>query len=445
VNASYPRTPPAPEISVIVPVFNARQHLRQCLDSIIDQTWTDFELIVIDDGSTDGSCTITADLAGQDDRIQLLHQANRGYGATMNRGIDSARGRYVAIVEADDWIESTMFAELLAAAGIGQQTMTGNDQSVSQTEPILEADQPSPAPDIIKAEFYLEWPDSGRQQRYHFFSSTDLGPHRRGHGWAGGVGQTLRPRDHRGGVLLRRKPSIWSAIYRCQFLDDQQIRFNETPGAAFQDTSFNFETLALAESLIPVGWPLVHYRQDNPTSSINNPSSSNAIFTEYARIDRFLADHPALEALKHLVTPMLYDTCVWNFDRLPAEYRRSFLDQASQILRQRLSADRSIWSDFSTMPAKLTGLRMLMIDPATWAAWREIDHPELNTAIALQGKPSSPALPSSLGHRLKAGLRRVWPPSSAAFRARFDQLSRQIEVQGRLLDQLLLSQGDSQR
>ena len=99
------------KISVLVPIYNVKQYLAECIDSIIMQTLTNIEIILLDDGSTDGSAEICDEYAQKDQRIKVIHKPNSGYGATMNIGLDNARGKYVGIVESDDYIRPEMYEE----------------------------------------------------------------------------------------------------------------------------------------------------------------------------------------------------------------------------------------------------------------------------------------------------------------------------------------------
>ena len=93
-------------ISIIVPVYNVEPYLRKCLDSIINQTYRDLEILIIDDGSTDGSGEICNEYAASDHRLQVIHQNNKGLSEARNSGIDIATGDYILFVDGDDWIES---------------------------------------------------------------------------------------------------------------------------------------------------------------------------------------------------------------------------------------------------------------------------------------------------------------------------------------------------
>ena len=103
-----------PRLSVIVPVYNAEKYIRDCIDSVLNQTFTDFELILVDDGSPDRCGDICDEYAKQDGRVKVIHKKNGGVSEARNMGLDHARGAYISFVDPDDWIELTMFQETLA-------------------------------------------------------------------------------------------------------------------------------------------------------------------------------------------------------------------------------------------------------------------------------------------------------------------------------------------
>ena len=103
-----------PRVSVVMPVYNAERYLREAVESILNQTFTDFEFIIIDDGSTDGSLKILREYADKDPRIRLISRENRGITPTLNEGIDLARGEYIARMDADDVSLPERFARQMA-------------------------------------------------------------------------------------------------------------------------------------------------------------------------------------------------------------------------------------------------------------------------------------------------------------------------------------------
>lgn len=98
-----------PLISIIVPVYNVKEYLEKCLDSICSQTYKNLEIILINDGSSDGSGELCDLFAQRDGRVKVIHQANAGQSAARNRGLDIAQGEYFGFVDSDDWIEPDMY------------------------------------------------------------------------------------------------------------------------------------------------------------------------------------------------------------------------------------------------------------------------------------------------------------------------------------------------
>ncbi len=103
-------------ISVIVPVYNVKPYLKKCLDSILRQSYRDLEILVIDDGSTDGSQDICDDFGKTDERIRVFHTENRGLSCARNLGLEHAKGDWIGFIDSDDWIEPDMFERLIQSA-----------------------------------------------------------------------------------------------------------------------------------------------------------------------------------------------------------------------------------------------------------------------------------------------------------------------------------------
>lgn len=95
-----------PKFTLIIPVYNVEAFLRQCLDSVLNQTFSDWEAVCVNDGSTDGSAAILEDYAAKDNRFQVVTQPNGGLSAARNAGLDAAKGEYILFLDSDDWLES---------------------------------------------------------------------------------------------------------------------------------------------------------------------------------------------------------------------------------------------------------------------------------------------------------------------------------------------------
>lgn len=101
-------------ISVIIPVYNVEEYIRQCLDSVINQTYKNLQIILIDDGSTDKSGIICDEYASKDNRITVVHQRNGGAGAAKNTGLELIKGKYFSIIDSDDYIETIMYSLMIS-------------------------------------------------------------------------------------------------------------------------------------------------------------------------------------------------------------------------------------------------------------------------------------------------------------------------------------------
>ena len=105
-----------PLVSIIVPVYNTAQYLKRCINSIINQTYKNLEIICVNDGSTDGSELILDEFAAKDSRIRIIHKQNNGESSARNFGLKIMTGQYIGFVDCDDWIEADMYERLVSVA-----------------------------------------------------------------------------------------------------------------------------------------------------------------------------------------------------------------------------------------------------------------------------------------------------------------------------------------
>ena len=288
-------------VSLIIPVYNGEKYLEECLDSAIGQTLPDIEIICVNDGSYDASCDIIRRYMEADRRIRLIDKENGGYGSAVNAGLDAARGEYVAILEADDFAEPDMLARLYNEA---------RENSL----------------DIAKGGFFLYRSAPERRDTPHpvLTRKTPRGV------FCPTEGLSLKTAAAVFGIM----PSVWSAIYRAEFLKQSGIRFSETPGASFQDLSFTFIVLASAARVKLLPHLLVHYRQDNGQSSVNSTTKALCVTEEYRRIERFISGRADAKTLNTIKCRMMLDTYIWNYRRLSRDAAGEFAVLAAQELRR---------------------------------------------------------------------------------------------------------------
>lgn len=314
--------PTNPTVSVILPVYNVERYLGQALNSLVVQTFTDFEAVCINDGSTDGSRDIIQTYIDRDPRFRVVDKPNSGYGASMNRGIREARGRYIAILEPDDFFESTALAKLVDAAEATDA-------------------------DVVKANYWFYWSKPQERNVRIDVVEPDM------------VGQVFTAKEKP--RIFFSNPSLWSALYRRAFIVDNGLELQETPGASFQDLGFSFKVWATAERIYGMADPILHYRQDNETSSVNNPNKVFCVCDEFDSIEEFIDDDPARAWIRPYAYRERYDSYLWNFERLTPELRAKFLNRMVADLargRQRGDYDPALFE-----PHQRLNLDLIIADP----------------------------------------------------------------------------------
>lgn len=229
------------KISVIVPVYNVENYLKQCLDSIVNQTMKEIEIICINDGSNDSSKSILDKYQKNDERIIVINRANRGYGAACNYGLKLARGKYCAIVEPDDFIDIHMYEEMYDLAETHNTDIVKS--SFFESSDALDKDT---YPTVNK----IKWDNE-------YFMPTSV------------FKITEYPQ------FIYFHPSIWSCLFKTEFLRKNNISFIEAKGAGWVDNPFQVQTFCMAEKIYYTNNAYYYYRLTNPSSSSNIVNISN--------------------------------------------------------------------------------------------------------------------------------------------------------------------------
>lgn len=214
-----------------MPTLNVKTYIEQCLDSVVNQTLNDIEIIIVDAGSTDGTLEILRKYESQDSRVILLHSDKKSYGHQMNLGISHAKGDYIGIVETDDYIAHDMFEKLYLLSNKGSY-------------------------DLIKSNFIYVNEDTGEIFEDGNFYKKKIPT------------DTYFNLKDDANILIGH-PSIWSSIYKKSLLELNDIKFMEAPGGGWVDNQFFFETLCLAKTIRYTDDAFYYYRESNPDSSSN--------------------------------------------------------------------------------------------------------------------------------------------------------------------------------
>lgn len=385
-----------PKISVLMPIYNVERYIREALLSVADQTLRDIEILCINDGSTDDSRAIVAEFCKLDARFRLIDKPNSGYGASMNRGLAEAQGDYIAILEPDDIYEPTALEALYKAAQV-------SDADVTKANYWFYWSKPQPKDKLIQV-VKPAWFEDAVQIEHLAVGSLVIGSNN-GDASDGIACMVADPYELPG--IFFMIPSIWSALYKRSYLAEHNIRFLETPGASFQDLSFTFKVFAYTHKVCLVDAPVLHYRQDNESSSVNDPKKAYCVIEELAEIDAVvealavnndLGDQVPIKSqntrmqrvvsdqyLSQIAYRIAYDNYLWNYQRLAPDVRKAFIQQGANDLRAK-QADG-------------------YYNPEFFEPYQQLNHDALMKDVDAFDKayPKTPSLPAKAWYYFKLG------------------------------------------
>ena len=275
-----------PKATVVVPVYNVERYLSKCVDSILAQTEPDFELLLVDDGSTDGSGALCDQLAQKDARIQVIHQENQGLGGARNTGIQAARGEWLLLVDSDDWIEPETLEKTLEA-GLREEA------------------------DLVM--FGFRWVDEAGKTLRVFLEDT--------------------PRDH--GVTLREhpellltSPSAWCRLYRKELLQRTGLRF--PPRVWYEDVYVTPKLLAAARQVVFLDYVGYDYlKREGSITKNQNADRNREILDAFQNLLGYFRDQGLFDTYRQ---EMCYLTLYHVY--LTASTRVLLIDRRHPLLRE---------------------------------------------------------------------------------------------------------------
>ena len=225
-----------PLISVIIPVYNAERYLSQCLDTVINQTLKDIEIICVDDGSTDKSLEILKTYQKRDNRIVVLQQENKHAGIARNTGLKIAKGKYLSFLDSDDWFELTMLEEMYNQAE--------KDQS-----------------DVVVCEYFV-YDDNLKKELFVFNIEKDF---------QNLSSFSFKDMPHKLNGICNSNP--WTKLFKRELFIQNQLQFNDS--ICFNDYSCVITALAIANKISILKKPLIHYRSVQKYNLTNTVTSTH--------------------------------------------------------------------------------------------------------------------------------------------------------------------------
>ena len=295
-----------PALSIVVPVYNSGQYLRECLNSVAAQSFSDYELILVDDGSADGSGAICDEYARNDPRVRVLHQPNAGQSAARNRGVAAAKTDLICFIDSDDAVHP-VFLEALCRA------LRENSAGAAVAGRV----RGKAAPDG----FY----DPVAVQSEAFAIDED---------------RLLQ--------LFRRNDTLYWTLFPCLIKKEICERYPLTEGRVMEDNAIACRWLWAAGTVARITTPLYYYRE-NPTGTMEEAFSEKKLDYLWALQEQLsFCEERGYAELRDAVTRHYAESAVWLAGRVKTELHNKKL--ASQVLREAVRLCRN------NAPAALTAV-----------------------------------------------------------------------------------------
>ena len=288
------------KFSVIVPVYNVEKFLRECLDSITSQTLKNFEVICIDDGSTDNSLEILQEYANKDSRFKVISQENQGQGIVRNRAIDMAQGEYLFFIDPDDFIESETLATIY--------------DKFCQTDA-----------EIVQFDF--ETCEENGEHR-GFVSYKEL--LEKNTGFSLKDNQIFNWNEIKNKKLLGMSFYVWDKAYKTDFIKQHNIKC--APSKRGEDNIFSYSANLLADKILYVSKTFYHYRIRLASATQKVSNDNFCVFDNIALLKNFLITNNLFNEYKEGFEEYALDVLDCHFFKIPTESVEKYLDKCKDIL-----------------------------------------------------------------------------------------------------------------
>ena len=282
-------------ISIIIPIYNVERYLKECLNSVINQTFKNIEIICVNDGSTDNSQSILEEFSQKDSRIIVINKKNGGYASAINTGLKIAQGEFIQFIESDDYCAKTMCEDLY--------------NKISHTDA-----------DIVTADFYFLNKNKTKicnylnktEQNIDFFNIKSL-PY-----------------------IIAKQAYPWKSLYRKKFLDENNIKMPEDGNGAYEDQPWNATVLSFANKILYVNKPLYYYRLDANGSSTNNGKKSLINYIKRKRQTKEILEQNNLfyDDIKEYYSNSAVGGCLFFFKRISFEFKEEYYNEMKGFFQE---------------------------------------------------------------------------------------------------------------
>lgn len=285
------------KVSIIIPVYNTEQYLRQCLDSVINQTFKNIEVIIINDGSTDGSLNIINEYKENYSYIKVINQTNKGYSKVRNVGLKIASGDYIGFVDSDDFIEKNMFEKLVNKA--------------------IDTNA-----DIVSCNYYMIY-KKGKKEISIALNNTPQ------------IKILAQSQFSFTGaeILLLDEAFVWNRIYKRDFLEKNNIQFDENI-CFMEDTLFHRIALICSEKVVYIRDILYFYRIKR--------KGAQTTFTDYRNFSTFVISDKLFSLINNKrfvnVLPwmryLMIGLLCLGYERIENKYKKKYFIKIYKYLKK---------------------------------------------------------------------------------------------------------------
>jgi len=268
-------------VSVIVPVYQVEKYLSRCIDSILAQTFDDFELILVNDGTKDGCPAIMQDYAGRDARIRQVHKENGGLSSARNAGLDVACGEYIVFVDSDDYIAPQLLEDAVRAAD-----ETGAEQVLYNYRLVVDGEE---------------------RDAYLHFENETIDVDRLG----------LANYFYRYWMPYKHGQEAWSKLYRRSVIEENRLRFAPNNEIFAEDTLFSAMYLMHTHTIAALSRPYVYYVQRGDSlMGMRKPQLARRLTTLAVRFAEYAKACGRYDEIRHVLPVLAYDKLITKGVRL---------------------------------------------------------------------------------------------------------------------------------
>ncbi|MDY3114309.1 MAG: glycosyltransferase [Helicobacter sp.] len=321
-----------PKVSIIIPSLNVAPYIKECLESVVNQTLKDIEIICVDAKSSDGTLEILQEYAAKDSRIKLIISDIKSYGYQMNLGLKAARGEYIGIVESDDYIKLNMYERLLGVA---------IEQGCDVLKCDLEHFHTQNGQKVFR--YGAICYDTSLYGKLFINKEENLEEHES----AGALSKVNSKKEFPPYIKIIK--DTWNmnqpGLYKREFLRKFALFFHESAGASYQDLGFWFMMQVAAKSVYFLKESYYLYRSDNENSSCNSTAKVYCLCEEYKFMEDFLKrDEGLYKKYVFVLRFRQFGSYMWNLNRVSDEFKLEFLLRFQRDFREivdRGEVDRS--------------------------------------------------------------------------------------------------------